>query len=119
MQISPGDQVTVTIGQISGTDWGISLKDDTNGESFTTDRTYSGPASTAEWILEALTVSGKVATLAPYSPVVTFSDLGFSGVSTKLQETVMVQSGNQVSTPSTLTANGFNVAYGSSAPQPP
>jgi hypothetical protein len=64
-------------------------------------------------------VNGTVATLAPYSPVVTFSDLGFSGSSTKLQEVVMVQSGNQVSTPSTLTPNGFNVAYGSTTPQPP
>jgi hypothetical protein len=119
VQIQPGDHVTVAIDQISGTDWGITLTDDTNGESFTTDRTYSGPASTAEWILEALTVNGTVATLAPYSPVVTFSDLGFSGSSTKLQEVVMVQSGNQVSTPSTLTPNGFNVAYGSTTPQPP
>ena len=119
VQIQPGDQVTVSIDQISGTDWGITLTDDTNGESFTTDRTYSGPASTAEWILEALTVSGKVATLAPFSPVVTFSDLGFSGSTTKLQEVVMVQSGTQVSTPSTLTANGFSVAYGSNAPPPP
>ena len=119
VQIQPGDQVTVSIDQISGTNWGITLTDDTNGESFTTDRTYSGPASTAEWILEALTVSGKVATLAPYSPVVTFSVLGFSGSTTKLQEVVMVQSGTQVSTPSTLTANGFTVAYGSNAPQAP
>ena len=119
VQVLVGDHVTVTIDQISGTDWGITLKDDTNGEAFTTDRTYSGPTSTAEWILEALTVSGKVATLAPYSPVVTFSDLGFSGSVTKLQEVFMVQSGDQVSTPSTMTANGFNVAYGSNAPQPP
>jgi len=119
VQILPGDQVTVSIDQISGTDWGITLTDDTNGEGFTTDRTYSGPAATAEWILEALTISGKVATLAPFSPVVTFSDLGFSASTTKLQEVVMVQSGTQVSTPSTLTANGFAVAYGSNAPPPP
>jgi hypothetical protein len=31
----------------------------------------------------------------------------------------MVQSSTQVSTPSTLTADGFTVAYGSNAPQPP
>jgi hypothetical protein len=31
----------------------------------------------------------------------------------------MVQNGNQTSTPSALTANGFNVAYGNVAPAPP
>jgi hypothetical protein len=95
------------------------LTDDTNGQRFTIDRTFSGTASTAEWIVEALSVGGRVATLAPYSPVVNFSNLGFSATATKLQEVVMVQSGNQVSTPSTLSANGFNVAYGNVAPQPP
>jgi hypothetical protein len=119
VEIQAGDHVTVGITQISGTDWGITLTDDTNGESFTTDQTYSGPASTAEWIVEALTVNGQVVTLAPYSPSINFSDLGFLGSDTKLQELLMVQAGNQVSTPSALTANGFNVAYGSVAPAPP
>jgi hypothetical protein len=36
--LAPGDEVTVTIGQISGSDWGITLTDDTNGESYTTDQ---------------------------------------------------------------------------------
>jgi Peptidase A4 family/Putative Ig domain len=119
VQIHPGDQVTVNIAQISAGQWSIALTDDTDGQSFTIVRNYSGPASTAEWIVEALTVSGKVATLAPYTPVVNFSDLGFSAATTKLQEVVMVQDGDQVSTPSALTANGFNVAYGNLAPQPP
>jgi hypothetical protein len=119
VQISVGDEVTVTIDQISGTQWGINLVDDTDGESFTIDRTYTGPASTAEWIVEALTIGGKVATLPPYSPVVSFTHLGFSAATTNLQEIVMVQNSSQVSTPSALTANGFNVAYGNVAPQPP
>ncbi len=119
MSIQPGDQVTVNIAQISGTDWRITLTDDTNGGHFTIDRGYSGPAGTAEWILEALTVGGRVAPLAPFAPAATFSHLGFTGPSVDLQDVVMVQSSTQVATPSTLTANGFNVAYGSSAPPPP
>jgi hypothetical protein len=119
VQIRAGDQVTVDIDQISATQWSITLTDDTDGQSFTIDRNYSGPASTAEWIVEALTASGKVATLAPYTPVVNFSNLGFSAATTKLQEVVMVQDGSQVSTPSALTADGFNVAYGNLAPRPP
>jgi hypothetical protein len=117
--IEAGDTVTVTIDQISGTDWSITLTDNTNGESFTTDQTYDGPASTAEWIVEALTVNGGISTLARYSPDVSFSDLGFLGSETTLQEVVMVQASQQVSTPSVLTANGFNVAYGTTAPAPP
>jgi hypothetical protein len=119
VEIQAGDDVTVAISQIAGTEWGISLTDDTNGQSFTTDQTYSGPAATAEWIVEALLVDSKVSTLAPYSPDVSFSDLGFLGSPTTLEEFVMVQEGTQVSTPSALTANGFDVAYGPSAPAPP
>jgi hypothetical protein len=119
VEVRAGDQVTIDIGQISGTEWGITLTDDTNGESFTTDQTYTGPAATAEWIVEALTVNGLVATLAPYSPAVDFSNLRFFGSNTLLQEVVMVQGNNQVSTPSALTPNGFQVAYGSVAPAAP
>ena len=50
--------MTVAINQVNGTQWGITLTDNTNGQSFTTDQTYTGPASTAEWIVEALTVNG-------------------------------------------------------------
>jgi hypothetical protein len=74
---------------------------------------------TAEWIVEALTFGGKVATLAPYTPVVNFTHLGFSAAATNLAEIVMVQDSSQVSTPSALTADGFDVAYGPVAPRPP
>jgi ribosomal protein L24E len=117
--VHAGDQVAIDINQISGTDWRITLTDQTNGQSFTTDQTYTGQAATAEWIVEALTVNGTVATLAPYAPAVHFSDLRFFGSNTMLQQVVMVQGNNQVSTPSTLTPNGFNVAYGSVPPAAP
>ena len=104
VDIAAGDTVTVAIKQVSGTQWGITLTDNTNGQTFTTDQTYSGPASTAEWIVEALTVNGEVSTLAPYSPAVSFSDLGFVGSDTTLQEVLMMQGGVQVSTPSVLTS---------------
>jgi hypothetical protein len=119
VQIQVGDQVTVAINQVNGTNWSITLTDSTNGESFTTDQTFTGKASTAEWIVEALTENGQVVTLAPYSPAVSFTNLKFAGSNGNLQEVIMVQSGNQVSTPSVLTANGFNVAYGAVAPPPP
>jgi hypothetical protein len=119
VQVRAGDEVTISIGQLSGSQWAMTLTDATNGESFTTDQTYTGPAATAEWIVEALTVNGLVATLAPYSPAVDFTNLRFFGSNTMLQEVIMVQGNNQVSSPSALTPNGFNVAYGNVAPAAP
>jgi hypothetical protein len=119
VSVAAGDEVTVTIGQINGAEWGITLTDDTNGESFTTDQTYTGPGSSAEWIVEAPTLNGSLTTLAPFSPAVTFSDLRFVGTETTLTELVMLQYGVQVSTPSALDSNGFNVAYGGIAPAAP
>jgi hypothetical protein len=113
--VAPGDQVTVAIQQITGTSWGITLTDDTNGESFTTDQTYTGPGVTAEWIVEAPGTGD----LAAFDPVVDFSDLSASPASTTVSEVIMVQAAGQVSTPSSLDANGFNVAYGDVAPAAP
>ncbi|HUY09932.1 MAG TPA: G1 family glutamic endopeptidase [Candidatus Dormibacteraeota bacterium] len=119
MTVSPGDSITVTIGQISGTDWAITLTDNTTAQTFTTDQTYTGPLTSAEWILEAPTVSTVQSTLGPYSPDVTFTGLGISGPQSNLTEIIMVQNGVQVSTPSPLDSTGFNVAYGDVAPAPP
>lgn len=120
VSVSAGDQVTVTIDQISGTEWSITLTDDTNGQSFTTVQTYTGPGASAEWIVEApYNSNGNQFTLAPYTPVVNFSDLGSTPVGSTEQEIIMVQANNQVSTPSALSSNGFNVAYGSVAPAAP
>jgi len=119
MTVSPGDQVTVTITELSTDDWSITLKDDTSGESFNTDQTYDGPATSAEWIVEAPTVSNTQSTLAPYSPDVEFTDLGVNGSESALDEIIMVQNGYTVSDPSAMTSVGFNVAYGDTpAPNP-
>jgi hypothetical protein len=118
VEVSAGDQVTVNISRNSGIDWGITLTDDTNGESFTIDVPYTGPGSTAEWIVEA---PGDGLTLAPYGPYINFSDLRISPINTAVEELEMLPKGDSlaVSTPSTLTSDGFNVAYGDAAPAPP
>jgi len=119
MTVSPGDQVTVTITKLSTDDWSITLKDDTSGESFNTDQTYDGPATSAEWIVEAPTIHNTQSPLAPYSPDVEFTDLGVNGTESALDEVIMMQNGYIVSDPSALTSAGFNVAYGGTpAPNP-
>jgi hypothetical protein len=119
--VTAGDSVTVTIWQASGTLWGIEVADDTTGQSFTTEQSYTGPASTAEWIVEAPTdgLTNSEATLGAYSPPVTFSNLRMGGPETTLEADTMVQGGVVVSVPSELTSTGFTVSYtGSATPAP-
>jgi hypothetical protein len=123
MTVKPGDVMTASITQGAGSSWTITITDTTTGKSFTTIKTYTGPQTSAEWIEEAPTVGGRVATLANYrlstfdpgtvnggNPLLTASDGG-----------VMVQKGLQVSTPSNpdQDTDGFNAAYGATAPAPP
>ena len=119
MSVSPGDSITVTISQVSGSEWAIQLTDNTTGQSFLTDQTYTGPGSSVEWIVEAPEVNGAMTTLADYSPAVTFTGVRFNGAETTLTDIDMVQGGAQVSTPSVFTTQGFAVAYGGTAPPPP
>lgn len=119
--VAPGDTVTVAIGQSSASMWTIEVTNDTNRQSFATDQPYSGPLSSAEWIVEAPTVSssGTVATLGAYSPNITFTGLQATGTSLGTTAVVMEQAGEVVSVPSALTAAGFTVAYGSTQPAAP
>jgi len=119
MSVLPGDSMTVTISQLSGTDWAIELTNNSTGASFVTDQTYTGPGSSVEWIAEAPTVDGSISTLADCTPDNTFTDVGVTGPQNVLVEKFMVQRGVEVSTPSALNASGFSVAYGDVAPSPP
>jgi hypothetical protein len=120
--VSVGDTVTVTIWQVGGTSWEVSLVDDTNGKSFTTPpEQYTGPGSTAEWVVEATTECRsqcRTSPLVPYWPAVSFTDLGMAGPQQSLQEITMVQGPETVSTPSAINANGFTVTYTGTAPHP-
>jgi len=113
LEVAPGDEVSVTISQLSSSLWSIKLTDDTTGQSFVTEQDWQGGATSVEWILEAPMVNGSQTPLAAYSPPVTFSTLGFSGNASNWYQIFMFQGGVQVSTPSSLGQDGFEVAYGS------
>ena len=120
VNVKVGDTVTVTIWELSGTSWAINLTDNTDNQSFTTPpEQYSGPGSSAEWIVEATTecrLRCRTVALAPYSPPVGFSGLGMTGPqATSLEAITMVQGPGEVSTPSDLSAAGFTVTYTGSA----
>ncbi|MHB1500347.1 MAG: G1 family glutamic endopeptidase [Candidatus Dormibacteria bacterium] len=124
--VSPGDVVTVTISKLPSGLWQISLSDPSaagNTSTFTTTQSYSGPGTSAEWIEEAPTVGGRVATLADYGSA-PFNPGSVNGGNPALvvgDGGVMVQKRQQVSTPSLpdTDADGFNVAYGSTSPSAP
>jgi hypothetical protein len=114
--VLPGDEITVVIGRRGdGRHWSIVVSDDTTGQSFSTRRPYGGPASSAEWIVEAPITGGVQDTLGSYSPRVVFSSVGVAGPPGAITRTVIRQGGRVVSTPSPLSHDRFSVADGPSA----
>ena len=121
LSVSPGDHVSVSITRGSS-GWTITVKDARSG-TFTTVKAYSGPGTSAEWIQEAPSVGGRIATLARYGEAI-FDPGTANGKSPGLVGSdggVMVQKSIQVSTPSVPDKDfdGFNVKYGSTAPAAP
>jgi len=110
-----GDTISVDISATTTADiWDISVTDLTTDASFQTYQYYSGPADSAEWIVEATQIGGQVTTLSPFTPV-TFANAGYSlapsGGIDALDEIEMAQNGVIVASPSTIADNSFTVSY--------
>jgi len=122
--VHPGDVMTASITKGSGSSWTITITDATTNKSFSTTQNYSGAGTSVEWIEEAPSIGGRVATLAHYSSPDLFDPGTANGVSPGLTANdggYMVQKQRIVSIPSVPDADtdGFNVSYGSTAPAPP
>ncbi len=121
--------------QASGGPWMITLTNDTAKARGASDYqaiesvpSYDGPGASAEWIMEAPTIGGRVAPLAKYS-VSTFKGAAVANSGGPLANPdfsiadggYMVQHRSVVSIPSNprKTGNDFNIAYGSTAPTAP
>jgi len=122
--VSPGDVMTASITKGSGNSWTITITDTANGEHSSIVQTYTGPGTSVEWVEEAPSIGGHVATLATYSSPDTFDPGTANGGNpglTAADSGVMVQKHKQVSTPSVpdRDTDGFNMAYGATAPAPP
>ena len=123
--VATGDHIAASItGSIDG-NWTITLSDTTDGWTFTKTLAYTGPGTSAEWIMEAPTVGGRIAPLAQYT---TFPfDLGtVNGASVSLTpatagEMLQGPHAQVISIPSVPDpdVDGFNVAYGSTQPAAP
>ena len=121
--INPNDQVTVAIVRQADGNWLIQIQDLTDQQSWHNTVAYSGPLSSAEWIVEAPTAAAdmSIEPLGQYSPAVTFKNIGVGGPVSTLEQSVMYDPSytTPISTPSPLTPAGFTVAYGGGAPPPP
>jgi hypothetical protein len=123
LTVHPGDRMTASITKGSGSSWTIAISDTSTGQSFSTVQTYTGPQSSVEWVQEAPSIGGHVATLAQFSQT-TFDPGTANGKNPGLTANdggVMIQKHLQVSTPSSpdRDTDGFTVSYGSTAPAPP
>jgi hypothetical protein len=82
--VSPGDNMTATISQISDREWSISITNKTSGQSNTFNVDYSSSLSSAEWIEEAPSfASGRII------PLANFHTSSFSEGSTKMNGNVV------------------------------
>lgn len=122
LAVQPGDSVTVTLQQLAAGSWSIGVVDNTSGQSFSTTQAYNGRGDSAEWIVEAPTLgSGRISSLGPYTPDVTFSNMSWTGTGTVFNPISLSQHGGTVSVPSPLSPDqtSFTVAYGSAVPPAP
>jgi len=153
--VAPGDRMSASIYKTTATAlvsrhrlahyWWINISD-AGHWNFSTYQLYTGPGTSAEWVVEAPQVNGRIATLAHYAfngvgtTVGDFDNAGvytgqvaggtatpppapplLSAALTASESGVMVQNNVQVSTPSTPDSarTAFNAAYGASAPAAP
>ena len=115
VSVQPGDTISASVQQNGGSTWTISLTDQSNGESFTTQQNYDGSGQSVEYIQEAPEINGTISTMADFSTF-SFSNLTVNGGSPNLNtndEIVCVQNGTAVSTPSApnSSGDGFSVSY--------
>jgi hypothetical protein len=112
--VHPGDSFTGSVAKVSGSTWKITLTDNTTGASFTTNRTYTGPGASAEWIEEATEVNGRIGTPPRFSTF-SFTNSTANGANPNLvssEKILLVQNGVTYSTPSDPSGgNAFSVSY--------
>jgi hypothetical protein len=114
MTIHPGDSMTGSVSKVSGTTWSIKLTDNTTGVSFSSNKTYRGKGTSAEWIEEATEVNGSIGTPPRFSTF-SFTSLTANGANPELttnDEILLVQGSTTYSTPSSPSGgNSFSVSY--------
>jgi hypothetical protein len=127
LAVRPGQWVTVTVAEVWRFWWFINVLNDSTGKTVSTQALYSGPHSSAEWVVEAsssnLCPTGhdsngfSVCNMAAFAGSARFTGLDAVGPTKTLAEVDLVQHAVEVAVPSPvwslsqLLAKGFDVAY--------
>lgn len=99
--VSPGDKMQASITKITRKTWCITLRNGSKGWTFRTVQRYSGPQSSAEWIVEAPTVAGVTSALSKFTPI-QFRHCRLNGRSPQLRSNlkgIMIQSKQVLAVP--------------------
>ncbi|WP_036718189.1 G1 family glutamic endopeptidase [Paenibacillus sp. JCM 10914] len=102
LPVHPGDRMHALIVRRSGSKWLICLRNTTRNWTFRTVQRYTGPQTSAEWIVEAPQINGELAQMTRLSPVV-FACCRVNGRSPRLKPSdggVMIQNMLITSSPS-------------------
>ncbi|OKP75749.1 hypothetical protein A3842_19235 [Paenibacillus sp. P3E] len=108
LPVSPGDHMRASIVKLSSGKWRITLCNLSKTWTFRTVQRYSGPQTSAEWILEAPQVGGSIGGLAKMSPT-RFFCCRVNGKSPRLTPAdggIMVQNKATVAIPACANASG-------------
>jgi hypothetical protein len=124
--VHPGDVIDCSITSAIPALWSISLKDITDGQSFSQTIPYPSDETTAEWIEETPTLIGTSGTSTAALPNLTttpFTQATVNGASPNLVASQAVQlidaNGQSIGTPSSPLGTAFNdCAWATSCPAP-
>ena len=120
--VSPGDHMVASVQKLTSATWTIAITDVTTGSVFSEPFSYSGAASSAEWIEEAPLINNAQSTLADFGSA-SFSSIADtnSGSSPVTQTPVeMINSGGSViASPGSIASNAFTITYRGPVPPRP
>jgi hypothetical protein len=117
VRVSGGDSISASITETSPDRWHISLRNNTNGESFETDVAYDSSKSSAEWIEEVPTVTGFGSRLSSFgtsrftATAATINGASVTAASAGARAVRLVGRAGVLAEPSALQADGtFSVS---------
>jgi hypothetical protein len=117
--VSPGDQMSADIFKVSATTWTIDITDNTSGQNFSQNKSYSGPANSAEWIQE-MTGTSPQAPLANFGTA-NFTSLNFTAANPAANTPTLIRmvnsSNHTIAYPTVPGASDLTVTYGQPSTQ--
>jgi hypothetical protein len=114
LTVNQGDSISASLTKLSGSQWNITITDNTSGQSFTTTVTYASSLSSAEWIEEDPSYSSGQQVPFDNFGIASFSNglATNAGVSNNLAGnqslpiTMVNVAGQPIATPSAISSSG-------------